>query len=110
MQNQEQNLTRQSTIDNWNTTIHRVNKYSYEVFINTPQEGTKLQSEKPTITKVQKEFVQNTEDLLTNQGFIHIKEYSLNSYECRCHDHQDLITDEKFSSCQQNLLDYKLKF
>ena len=86
---------RNSSEDDCNTTIHRVNEHSYIVSFDKLQQGTDIHTN----------LIRNKENLLINQGFIHIKEYTLDSYECRCQEHNnEEIDNNKYS------FNYKLKF
>lgn len=93
--------------NNYHTTIHRVNEYSYVVSIDQlEQEETDLHSEKSILTNIHTEFLRNRENLLNNHGFIQIKEYNLNGYKCRCYEQNDLLNNEN----NKQLLSYKIEF
>jgi hypothetical protein len=92
-----------------NTIIRQVNEYSYIVVFGNEQEKTKFDSRKLMLTDICTELIRNKEDLLTSQGFIRIKEYTVDAYECHCHEHNDRLIDEKIND-HKNLLNYKLEF
>jgi hypothetical protein len=95
MKMNENKQMRNSNESDGDTTIHRVNKHSYIVSFD------KLQRE----TDIHMNLLRNKENLLINQGFIHIKEYTIDGYECRCEEHKnEIINNEKY------LFNYKLKF
>ncbi len=85
-------------------TVHRINEHSYVVSFDKLQQETKFH-----LGNISTELLRNKENLLTNQGFIHIKEYVVNGYECRCHEYNDLLNDEEIDNNKQ-LFNYKLEF
>ncbi|CAF2268427.1 unnamed protein product [Rotaria magnacalcarata] len=96
--------------NHWDTKIHRVHEHSYLVSLDTLKQETQFQSKTLTLTEIHKEFIHSKENILNIQGFIHIKEYSLDAYECRCHEHTDILTDKMINNSKEHLLDYKLEF
>jgi hypothetical protein len=95
------NKKKNSSENDCNTTIHRVNEHSYIVSFDKLQQGTEFHSQKTILTDIHTNLIRNKE----NQGFIHIKEYTLDSYECRCQEHNnEEIDNNKYS------FNYKLKF
>jgi hypothetical protein len=87
------------------TKIRRLNEYSYIISVDHSQQETDFHSAKSTLADIHTDLVRDTENLLTGQGFIHIKEYALDRYKCRCDEHNDdEIDNEKYS------FNYKLKF
>jgi hypothetical protein len=91
------------------TTVRRVNEHFYVVSFDKLQQETKFHSEKSTLIDIHNELLRNKENLLTSQGFIHIKEYIVDGYECRCHEHNDLLNDEEIDN-NKHLFNYKLEF
>jgi hypothetical protein len=80
------------------TTIRRVNEHSYIVSFDKLQQETIFHSGKSTLTDIYTEILHNKENLFISQGFIHIKEYVVDSYECRCHENNDLLNDEEIDN------------
>ncbi|CAF0733083.1 unnamed protein product [Rotaria sordida] len=107
--NEKKPIIRKTIENNWDTKIHRINKHSYIVSIDKLEQEKEFHSEKSILKDIHTEFIHNKENLLSSQGFIHIKEYALDSYECRCHEHKDLLTDEDINN-KKHLIDYKLEF
>jgi hypothetical protein len=90
-------------------TVRRVNEYSYMVSCDNSQQETDFHSRKLTLTDIHTEFLYDKKNLLTSQGFIHIKEYLVDSYECRCHEHNDLLNTSEIDNDKQSS-DYKMEF
>lgn len=91
------------------TMVRRINDYSYIVSFDKLQQETEYHSRKSTLTDIHTDLVRNKENLMTNEGFIHIKEYALDGYECRCHEHNDLLNNEEINNTKY-LFNYKLEF
>ncbi|CAF2585493.1 unnamed protein product [Rotaria sp. Silwood2] len=107
--NAKKPMMKNTSANDWDTTIHRINKHSYIVSIDKLQLEKEFHSEKSTLKDIHTELIHNRENLLTSQGFIHIKEYALDGYECRCHEHKDALTDDEINN-KKHLIDYKLEF
>jgi uncharacterized protein YfkK (UPF0435 family) len=88
------------------TMVRRVNEHAYIVSFDKLQQETEYHLRKSTLTDIHTDLVRNKENLVTNEGFIHIKEYALDGYECRCHEHNDLLNDDN----TEHLFNYKLEF
>ncbi|CAF3414877.1 unnamed protein product [Rotaria sp. Silwood1] len=108
--NENNSMMKKTTEIDWHTTIHQINKHSYIVSIDkTQQQEKEFHSEELTLKDIHTELIHNKENLLTSQGFIHIKEYVLDGYECQCHEHKDLLIDDEINN-KKHLIDYKLEF
>ncbi|CAF0982868.1 unnamed protein product [Adineta steineri] len=92
----------------YDTMIRQANEHSYIVSFDKLHQETTYHSEKSTLTDIHTDFIRNKENLITNEGFIHIKEYTIDSNQCRCHEHNDLLHDEQFDNIK-HLSDYKLE-
>jgi hypothetical protein len=92
-----------------NPIVHRVNEHSYIVAFDNQQQKSIFYSEKSTLTDIYTELIRSKENLLTNKGFIRVKEYTIDAYECRCHEHNNHLTDEKIND-HKHLFNHKLEF
>ena len=92
-----------------NAIIRRVNEYSYIITVNKLQQETETRSRKFALTDIYTKFVRNKEKLSTSHGFIHIKEYALDGYECQCHKRIDLLNDKKINN-KKYLVNHRLEF
>lgn len=89
--------------------IRRVNQHSYAIIFNYEEEKNEFYSGRSTLTDISTEFIHYREHLLTSKGFIRIKEYTIDAYDCRCHEHHNRLIDEKIND-HQHLVEYKLDF
>ena len=67
------------------TIIHQVNSHCYIVSLNKLDQHAKYHADKSTLTDIHKNFNYNKKSLVNNQGAVHIKEFTLDRYKCRCH-------------------------
>lgn len=86
------------------TTLQRINEYAYLLSLHHPQQKSNV-----PLTNIHTELLSGKENLLINKGFIRIKEYVVDGYECRCHESKTLINNPELDS-RNYLLDYKLEF
>lgn len=86
--------------DRHDTILNRLNEYLYLVSFND-----QIQRTNSPLTDIHTQLSFGKEDLLINKGSIHLKEYVVDSYECRCHEQKNLEINNR-----QYLLDYKLEF
>lgn len=99
-----------TTIRNeWDTTLQQVNKYSYIVSIDKLQHEAEFHSKEVFLNDIHTDLLTSKESLLTGQGFIQIKEYCIDGYECRCHQDYDRLNDEDISD-KKCLYDFPLEF
>ena len=94
---------------NDDTTLDRIDEHSYLVSFNNQQQKIKFHSEKPALIDIHTELLHIKENLLINKGFIHIKEYVVDGYECRCHEYKNLLNDQEID-INKHSFDYKLEF
>jgi hypothetical protein len=105
----EENPMKKRNGNDCDTIVRRVNEHAYIVSFDKLQQETEYHLRKSTLTDIHTDLVRNKENLVTNEGFIHIKEYALDGYECRCHEHNDLLNDEKINNTE-HWFNYKLEF
>ena len=84
--------------------IRQVNEYSYAVIFNYEEEKNEFYSGRSTLTDLSNDLIHHKKNLLTSNGFIRIKEYTVDANECHCHEHHDRLIDHN------HLLEYKLEF
>lgn len=89
--------------NDYQTTIHRANEYSYVVSFDKLQQEMNVHPGKSTLIDIHSELHHNRENLLNNQGFIHINEYIIDGYKCRCHEQNNKDIDNK------HLFNYKIE-
>ena len=95
--------------DDGDTIIRRVNEHSYIITVDKLQQKTGFHSRKFALADIHTKFVRNKENLSTSHGFIHIKEYALNDYECQCHKRIDLLNDKEINN-KKHVFNHRLEF
>ena len=87
--------------DRCRTNIRRRNAHSYVISCepSSSQHRTAL-----TLSNVHTDLMRQRADLMENQGLLHMKEHALDGYECRCHERDILLNDEK------SAFHYKIEF
>ncbi|UJR33217.1 hypothetical protein I4U23_020672 [Adineta vaga] len=93
----------------YETIVRQINEHSYIVSFDKLQQDIDYHSGKSTLTDIYNDFISNKENLMNNDGVIHMKEYTLDSYQCRCHEHNELLDDKKIDLTKQ-MFNYKLEF
>lgn len=88
--------------DQYETMVHQVNTHCYIVSLNKLDQDAKYHCGKSTLTDIHKDFNCNKENLVNNHGAVHIKEFTLDRYKCRCHEHHELL-DTKTMDSKLNL-------
>ena len=69
------------------TTINQIDEYSYVIsfdssFLTHHHNGQSL------LSNIYSDLINSEESLLKTDTSIHVKEYTIDSYECRCEEHQ----------------------
>lgn len=86
-----------------------MNEYSYMISLDSSLQ-IDSQLDQSAIERIHRDLATSQDALLTNEGLIHMKEYALDGYQCRCANEPDRQCHDQETNSDEHSVNYQLKF